>query len=164
MFCLFKKKLYLCRAKQQTSVLVMTQEQKDLLLKDLCARLPYGVKGNFLNEDKTPSNDKLLREITITYHHLVTASGHDGMVLKGDIKPYLIPLSSMTEEQSKIYHELIGGMFGTNSLICFEALEDFFHKNHLDCRGLIPNDLAIDATGLNVYKIKVRNEIKWIRL
>lgn len=129
----------------------MTQEHKDLLLKDLCARLPYGVKGNFLNEDKTPSNDKLLRNITITYHHLVTASGRGGMIMNGDIKPYLIPLSSMTEEQSKIYHELIGGMFGTSALINFGALEDFFHKNHLDYRGLIPMGLAIDASGLDIY-------------
>lgn len=129
----------------------MTQEEKKILLKDLCCRLPYGLKGNYLNEDKTPTNDKLLRKITINYHHLVTASGHNGMVLKGDIKPYLFPLSSMTEEQDKVYHELIGGMFGTSALINFEALTDFFNKNHLDYRGLIPMGLALDATGLNIY-------------
>lgn len=68
-----------------------------------------------------------------------------------DYKPYLFPLSSMTKEQSKIYHELIGGMFGTSALINFEVLEDFFHKNHLDYRGLIPIGLAIDCTNLNIY-------------
>lgn len=41
----------------------MTQEEKDLLLKDLCARLPYGIKGNYQNSD-----DKLLRSITIVYN------------------------------------------------------------------------------------------------
>ncbi len=122
----------------------MTQEQKNLLLKDLCARLPYGVKGCYQNSD-----DELLRKIIIVYRYLE----HGGMVMTGDIKPYLIPLSSMTDEQSKIYHELIGSMFGTNSLISFEALEDFFHKNHLDYRGLIPMGLAIDASGSDIYKI-----------
>ena len=68
-----------------------------------------------------------------------------------DVKPYLFPLSNMTKEQSKIYHELIGGMFGTSALINFEVLEDFFHKNHLDYRGLIPKGLANDATNLNIY-------------
>lgn len=57
----------------------------------------------------------------------------------------------MTEEQSKVYHELISGMFGTSALINFEVLEDFFYKNHLDYRGLIEKNLAIDARGLNIY-------------
>ena len=57
----------------------------------------------------------------------------------------------MTEEQSKVYHELINGMFGTSALINFEVLTDFFNANHLDYRGLIKNGLAIDATNLNVY-------------
>lgn len=120
----------------------MTQEEKDLLFKDLSARLLYNVKGNYQNSD-----DKLLRSITIVYNYLKP----NGMVMTGDIKPYLFPLSSMTEEQSKIYHELIGGMFGTSALINFEVLENFFHKNHLDYKGLIEKNLAIDATNKNIY-------------
>ena len=42
-------------------------------------------------------------------------------------------------------------MFGTSALINFEILEDFFHKNHFDYRGLIKKGLAIDATRLNIY-------------
>jgi hypothetical protein len=42
-------------------------------------------------------------------------------------------------------------MFGTSALINFEVLEDFFHKNHLDYRGLIPMGLANDASGKNIY-------------
>ena len=60
-------------------------------------------------------------------------------------------MSSMTEEQSKVYHELINGMFGTSALINFEVLTDFFNANHLDYRGLIKKGLAIDATNLNIY-------------
>jgi hypothetical protein len=68
-----------------------------------------------------------------------------------DIKPYLFPLSSMTEEQKREYHELVGGFFGASVLISIEELTDFFNKNHIDYRGLIRMELANDATGLNIY-------------
>lgn len=129
----------------------MTQEEKDLLYKDMCARLPYGVKVNTIYSNEHASFyrrrackngvNELNLNIMWLYH----------VQFEIDIKPYLFPLESMSEEQSKIYHELIGGMFGTSTLINFEALEDFFHENHIDYRGLIPKGLAKDATGLNIY-------------
>ena len=122
----------------------MTQEDKELLIKDLCARLPYGVKieltwwvmdeGAYINTVLEPDHiEQLLND---EYGDT-------------EIKSYLFPLSSMTEEQSNVYHELIDGMFGTSALINFEILTDFFNANHLDYRGLIKRGLAIDATGLN---------------
>lgn len=124
----------------------MTQEQKELLLKDLCARLPYFTKVQIKNEivilDSICDDDG--------YHFNFIGDDGEGVNIK-QIKPYLFPLSSMTEEQKREYHELIGGMFGTSALINFEILTDFFNKNHLDYRGLIPMGLAIDATGLNIY-------------
>ena len=125
----------------------MTQKQKELLLKDLCSRLPYGVKVNdYIQGDFTL--------IGLTNERIFTTcevEGHYNDFPIENIKPYLFSLSSMTEEQSKEYHELIGGIFLTSALINFEVLEDFFHKNHLDYRGLIPMGLAIDAAGLNIY-------------
>ena len=123
----------------------MTQENKELLLKDLCARLPYGVKVN--NEIQ---GDFVIYGICENYIFARTTTSHDDFRIE-NIKPYLFPLSSMTEEQSKVYHELINGMFGTSALINFEILTDFFNANHLDYRGLIEKGLAIDATGLNLY-------------
>ena len=123
---------------------------KELLLKDLCARLPYGIK--FLRESWNYEWDQELSVIEV-----LEDIDKDGYINNtkvynvGDIKPYLFPMSSMTEEQSKVYHELINGMFGTSALINFEILEDLFHKNHFDYRGLIKKGLAIDATGLNIY-------------
>ena len=135
----------------------MKQEDKELLLKDLCSRLPYGVKGNYQNSD-----DELLRKITITYRYLEP----NGMVMTGDIKPYLFPLSSMRREQKEELENL--GWYFDNFEIhnvseclgtyreyvahsdCF-VLIDWFNKNHFDYRGLIPMGLAIDATGLNIY-------------
>ena len=123
----------------------MTEKEKDLLIKDLCARLPYGVKVN--NEIQ---GDFVIYGICENYIFARTPISHVDFSIE-KIKPYLFPLSSMTEEQSKEYHELIGGMFGTSALINFEILEDFFHKNHFDYRGLIKKGLAIDATNLNIY-------------
>lgn len=116
----------------------MTQEDKELLLKDLCARLPYGVIIQI--------KDWTVLDAELKIGHINRLQINDV-----ELKPYLFPLSSMTEEQSKEYHELIGGMFGTSALINFEILEDFFHKNHFDYRGLIEKGLAIDATNLNIY-------------
>ena len=113
--------------------MIMTQEQKDLLLKDLCARLPYRVKGNYQNSD-----DELLRKVTIMYSYLQP----NGMVMTGDIKPYLFPLSSMTEKQKIELTCIIDSDY---------AKFDWYNKNHFDYRGLIPMGLAIDATNLNIY-------------
>ena len=124
----------------------MTQEDKELLLKDLCARLPYGVKGKsvIINPD---TNEHRLYGIDVfeSISVIMIEGGEE------EFTPYLFPLSSMTEEQSKVYHELIKGMFGTSALINFEVLTDFFNANHFDYRGLIEKGLAIDATGLNIY-------------
>lgn len=114
----------------------MTEEQKELLYKDLCARLPYKVKGNFQN-----SNDKLLKNITIIYRYLEP----NGMVMTGDIKPYLFPISSITKEQKE---DMIKSSCGIGS---DKNVFDWFNKNHIDYRGLIPMGLAIDCTNLNIY-------------
>ena len=122
----------------------MTQEDKELLLKDLCARLPYMTKVRRYRY--TTPIDSIQSVELLGLGWLEDLYGGEA-----EFKPYLFPLSSMTEEQSKVYHELINGMFGTSALINFEVLTDFFNSNHLDYRGLIKRGLAIDATGLNIY-------------
>ena len=128
----------------------MTQEDKELLLKDLCSRLPYNVicQVEFKENGKYNSKVMLLSGIFTDEAYFTTKGGS---IYSNEYKPYLFPLSSMTEEQSKVYHELIDGMFGTSALINFEVLTDFFNANHLDYRGLIEKGLAIDATNLNIY-------------
>lgn len=128
----------------------MAQEDKELLLKDLCARLPYGVTVNviFSNENASSFRQRVCVEGDNELNTDIVGLYQRNEI---DIKPYLFPLSSMTEEHSKEYHELIRGMFGTSTLINFEVLEDFFHKNHIDYKGLIPMGLALNATGKNIY-------------
>jgi hypothetical protein len=130
----------------------MTQNEKDILLKDLCARVPYGVK--FKHEGRRTIGKILSIAPKYTYTSVVyfdDAINHPKECDMDDIKPYLFPLSSMTEEQKREYHELVGGFFGASVLISIEDLTDFFNKNHIDYRGLIPMELANDATGLNIY-------------
>lgn len=123
----------------------MTQEHKELLFKDLCARLPYGIK--FLRESWNYEWDQELSVIEI-----LEDIDKDGYINKTkvynveDIKPYLFPLSSMTEEQQTNLTKFVAnGIHGEN------ILYDWYNKNHFDYRGLIPMGLAIDATGLNIY-------------
>ena len=136
----------------------MTQEDKELLLKDLCARLPYGVKVEIVhwrNRDKGMIDSKIFR--------FPLNINKASVLLKptSDIRPYLFPLSSMTEEQKEEYHYIVnyispddtenwaeGEFIYANQM---EQLLHFYHINHLDYRGLIPMDLAIDATGKNIY-------------
>ena len=123
----------------------MTQEEKELLLQDLCSRLPYGIKCQF--EDTI----EIIKEIWFCEDEGWQVDGEKTSTCIHAVKPYLFPMSSMTEEQSKIYHELVGGMFGTGVLINLDYLIDFLNRNHLDWRGLIPLGLANDATGKNIY-------------
>ena len=129
----------------------MTQEQKDLLIKDLCGRLPYGVKVEYNGEKYKISNVSICNET-------VTIYGERGYPMEVEIKkvkPYLFPLSSMTEEQ---YDQLyIDSRVKNDSVDILDALAndmdaiEYLLKNNFDIHGLIPIGLANDATGLNIY-------------
>lgn len=68
-------------------------------------------------------------------------------------KPYLFPLSNMTEEQREEHSVLIKRLCSIDLFAAydFQKLVEFYNKNHLDWKGLIPKGLAIDATNLNIY-------------
>ena len=128
----------------------MTQEHKELLLKDLCTRLPYGVKcivtKSRIEEGQKGDMGKL---VCICLEGVNCISDIPFFSEFGNFKPYLFPLSSMTEEQEKEYNNL-----NCYELGCFPHTEealDYLIKNHFDYRGLIEMGLAINATGLNIY-------------
>lgn len=143
----------------------MTQEQKCLLLKDLCARLPYGVYV----EHTTSGFRGKLHDISVYQRYDNDDTIKDYVCYTnffGDItckieffKPYLFPLSSMTEEQKKEYrkvceldteilenHPMDGSPFPA-----MHNSQDWLDAHHFDYRGLIPMGLAIDATDKNIY-------------
>ena len=118
----------------------MTQDDKELLIKDLCARLPYGVKVLY---------DAQIFEIQYIepmYEELKLLDNETYTLPVEEVKPYLFPMSSMTEEQIKEVNKL-------SSLRVFPNLYLFnwYFENHIDIYGLIPMGLALDATGKNVY-------------
>ena len=149
----------------------MTQEEKDLLLKDLCARLNTNLVCSIYRTDDQGIGYR--NEILYGYCNI---EGWDEFYFGEDcgisidyvskIKPYLFPLSSMTKEQLFEVQEILGkneieiedGFLSIidssrNTITYLEilALLNWFYKNHFDINGLIPMGLAIDATGLNIY-------------
>ena len=122
----------------------MTQEQKELLLKDLCARLPYGVICKDTNINATGT----LSQIGLHYDMCVLDkdNGDSESCYILNCKPYLFPLSSMTEEQKTSHNFLKHSAYASPT-----KLVDWYNKNHFDYRGLIPMGLANDATKLNIY-------------
>ena len=129
----------------------MTKKEKDLVIKDLCARLPYDVivdyahnaynvhKGYYIKHDSKCILSCYLLDIFIS-----PRQNEEGEY----IKPYLFPLSSMTEEQ-----QINLTKFVANSIHGENILYDWYNKNHFDYRGLIEKGLAIDATNLNIYRL-----------
>ena len=142
----------------------MTQEDKELLFKDLCARLPYNVicQVEFRESGKYQSKSMFLSGVFTDEAYFTTESGS---IYSNEYNPYLFPLSSMTKEQQEefdriyiddmrvildnITNRLEGKSYETN----FGPYKyiDWLNENHFDYRGLIPMELAIDATGLNIY-------------
>ena len=140
----------------------MTREDKELLLRDLCARLPFGVKGII-----TYNGDKNIFTVKGIFNILFLSDTECCKV--EDFRPYLFPLSSMTDDQfCDFYCRFVENEIDYNdfkkyyfdgclwnkvlTLIsdCGDII-DWLNKYHFDYRGLIEKGLAIDATGLNIY-------------
>lgn len=133
----------------------MTLQEKELLLKDLCMRLPYGVKVEHLLH--APNNPSDLFAVDMDKQLLYCDhKGREEWYKVEYVKPYLRPMSSMTEEERKEY-ELLANRCITNSVgfIHFDAQEliNWLLKNYFDFMGLIPKGLAIEVTEENnTYK------------
>jgi hypothetical protein len=124
----------------------MKQEDKDLLLKDLCARLSYGVKCAIQDEKKAYTLNRIEADYKNghLFNFIEKKNDLNMQVYLSEVKPYLFPLSSMTEEQ-KTEWDYIDYYADHHEAV------DWLNKNHFDYRGLIEKDLAIDVTGLNIY-------------
>ena len=132
----------------------MTQEDKELLLKDLCARLPYGVKVQVTQVPIGLSKNEIL-----TYNRMYSLDEADEYIT---IKPYLRPMSSMTEEEKEEMHNFLSpegtAIYENNGIsipmnhygdfVSYEFMNkiiQYLLKNHFDFMGLIPKGLAIEA-------------------
>ena len=121
----------------------MTKEERYLLLRDSFARVPYGVKGvNEYGNIITLKDWKTEQSIFDGIRYIIN---------KYNWRPYLFPLSSMTEEQRKEFVTTLKYLPSDEIDIWTLNTYDWCDKNHLDYRGLISMGLAIDATDKNIY-------------
>ena len=134
----------------------MTQEDKELLMKDLCARLPYSTRIHITH----PSNNDAELDDWLTIGTI------DNLSWFGSVKPYLRPMSSMTEEEedkwlSYIINPLLESVnnpqtksseFLLKAKSGYDSI-DWLNALHFDYRGLIEKGLAIEAPE-DMYKRK----------
>ena len=125
---------------------------KELLLKDLCARLPYDTvcQVEFKSDGRYESKNMILSGIFKDEAYFTI---ENGSVYSNDYKPYLFPLTSITEEQKMFLKQQNWCIAISTRGTVETTIEgiDWLNKNHFDYRGLIKRGLAIDATGLNIY-------------
>ena len=120
----------------------MKQEEKELLLKDLCARLPYGVMAEVEQYDTYD----LLHPKTFVPENIKLSINniHRFDSLWKNCKPYLRPMSSMSEEEANklgnvMFNFINGETYHT------DKQTDWLNAHHFDYRGLIEKGLAIEA-------------------
>ena len=147
--------------------MIMTKEEKELLLKDLCARLPYAVKLGFYASATKQTYVCTLLGLEPEEEEPIIAKTENGSfyMLAGNVKPYLFPMSSMTDKELIEFFQIRGMNLNTYELRTFRRRDiaiastlssysrniDWLNAHHFDYRGLIEKGLAIDASGLNIY-------------
>ena len=121
----------------------MTKEERELLLRDLCARLTYRVHCRVfkLNGD-IKENDDVLYGV-IGDNVMTLKSDKDECLMYYQIKPYLRPMSSMTEEEKEDYNSKFEGR--DFSWEIYYGSTDWLNAHHFDYRGLIEKGLALEA-------------------
>lgn len=138
----------------------MTEENKELLLKDISARLPYGVKAYVKNW----SNFKTYEDVYVVKStfpslnevHVQSETGSLDVIIgyyDYEFKPYLFPMSYI-DDNEKLFAEYITTLtYDSNTHSAAPTIKtfDFYNKYHIDYRGLIEKGIALDATDKNIY-------------
>lgn len=134
----------------------MTQEEKDLVIKDLYARLAYsGVQIHVSYEDGFKYDKTLTYEDVKNYSQLPACS-------TTTVKPYLRSISSMSKEERDEYKKMLCDVGFTEFYKTADKILDFLYKNHFDVHGLIPLGLAIKALEGDMNKTEQTNTMRYI--
>jgi hypothetical protein len=129
----------------------MTQEEKSLLLKDLCARLPYGVIVETYWEFEN-KKEKTFPKTILTHGMLGYYIGEDKWKYNTHFLPFLHPMSSMTGEEDREYINIDNRSYSCPidyAHIPASDRIDWLNAHHFDYRGLIEKGLAIEVTEEN---------------
>ena len=139
----------------------MTQEEKSILLQDLCTRLPYNLYVR-IEEFNVPKNEAITEGFIGNYLKDNRCNDYDADGILNEladdcinVKPFLRPMSSMTEEERKEYNDIVKNTIDfyncpKSEEICFFITPiDWLNAHHFDYRGLIPKGLAIAVTEKN---------------
>ena len=151
----------------------MTQIERQLIIKDICSMLPYGVK--FESYDNIPiveycaCNNVFIHEQGYVIIELLDKDSNGNTLASTSInlttvsrlpKPYLRPMSSMTEEEKNELGNFVAAeMFASQNkdplfqLTRKALFADFFNKHHIDYRGFIEDGFALEAPE-GMYEIK----------
>lgn len=128
----------------------MVSRNKDLLFKDLCARLPYHTRVKVWLKDGTTEEGTL--DLEHNYGDVLKDTFYYNKII--NIKPYLFPIHSIAEKQKEEYCSLQQKViYNGKGLVNLDVMEyvNWCYKHHIDINGLIKKSLAIDATNLNIY-------------
>ena len=146
----------------------MTKEDKELVFKDICARLPYGV--HILVHDtfeystvpfqnvylKACDVSELIDSISLNLRYNSKDKLFNRIIKEHkdylEIKPCLFPLSSMTDKQKNEYQHITERWMNDLAYSISDSV-DWLNENHFDYRGLIEKGLAIDTTGTDIYDV-----------
>ena len=133
---------------------IMDSKYLDIIYKELSARMTYGLKVQVNDFLFTFDEEHMgIGMIYTDYYRQPLESPNiilSGCFYGNDIKPYLFPLSSMTPKQKAELAHLTADIDGIFEQVLAEI--EFYHRHHIDYRGLIEMGLAIDATGLGIYE------------
>lgn len=136
----------------------MTQEDKKLLLKDLCARLPYGIKVQYIDKYGHSHIGKLVsinidyvEEVIIHWEDDYTFEEDVAYLLLEEVKPFLRPMSSQTSKEKEELNNILEYQYYSDDSCMCEST-DWLNENMFDFRGLIPKGHALNTEEYNPYK------------
>ena len=123
----------------------MTQEDKELLAKDLFSRALSGIKVNYRGDIYTLGYNMYLEHSDMAFESYPMKYFLDNV---DEVKPYLRSMSSMTEEEQRTLDSMCNGVemvSRLSGLKMFDKAFDWLIEHHFDYHGLIKKGLALEA-------------------
>ena len=133
----------------------MEENLKQLLLVDLCARLPHGIKAKYISDNLIVYGSGIFTLTSCDMNGYCGLGDYQTDIRASlkEFKPYLRPISSMTEEERKEYQKIKDNISYVNGWLNYHIVDDWLNKNMFDYRNLIEKGLALKAKE-GMYNLK----------